>query len=597
MRIRRDLVPSTEVITALERILGSSQFVQSDRLSKFLRFAVEQALAGNSQALKEYTIATEVYGRQSDFDPGEDSIVRSEARRLRRKLKDYYESEGREDEVVIFFQPGSYVPVTRWKTSLTGPESKSPPTVEDLSAMLDGIPVAVEMFQAPINDSVAAACAFGISDELLHRLIEVPGVRAVSQSAAQDARAMSVDASATPQIVVAGSVRIHKNLLRVTCRVSTATGLLLWSQRFDASLEGGDQLKLQEVVATALLGRISPRVSSYYRQYANGPKHVLFSLYKDVLKAEALLEEGTFSTTVSALRQFEELAVKAPEYARPHAGIAQCCVALAQKGIKFRPEFAAKGKTACQLALSLDANAIDSHSAMGCILAQEQEWEAAEESFRTALRLGDQHYAHRQFALFLLALSRFDEAWEHLSIADELDPFSARQRTAMARFFYYRRWHREAQDYFDKSMQLGKMPIEVKVMRAFVELQMGQKKIAITLAEEIQRAASDTPVYLASVAEIFAHAEEPALARSLIASAGLLNDAPISSFRKSCISLALKDNAEGVRFLTDSWRRKEPEVSWIAVDPRFDDLRQENSFQAIYRNLFKKSLKANTSSL
>ena len=71
----------------LSRILESSIFVQSDRLSRFLRFTVETTLAGDEETLKEYLIGTEVYDRKPPYHPSMDSIVRGEARRLRRKIK------------------------------------------------------------------------------------------------------------------------------------------------------------------------------------------------------------------------------------------------------------------------------------------------------------------------------------------------------------------------------------------------------------------------------------------------------------------------------------------------------------------------------
>ena len=94
----------------LSRILESSLFAQSDRLGRFLRFTVETTLAGDADTLKEYLIGTEVYERNSSYHPSEDSIVRSEARRLRSKLKEYYDSIGKSDPVHIYYRPGSYVP-------------------------------------------------------------------------------------------------------------------------------------------------------------------------------------------------------------------------------------------------------------------------------------------------------------------------------------------------------------------------------------------------------------------------------------------------------------------------------------------------------
>ena len=57
--------------------------------------------------LKEYLIGTEVYERNPSYNPSEDSIVRSEARRLRRKLNEYYESVGKDDSIFIYYRLGT----------------------------------------------------------------------------------------------------------------------------------------------------------------------------------------------------------------------------------------------------------------------------------------------------------------------------------------------------------------------------------------------------------------------------------------------------------------------------------------------------------
>ena len=104
----------------LSRILESSIFVQSDRLGRFLRYTVDATLAGDAETLKEYLIGTEVYDRKPPYHPSVDSIVRSEARRLRSKLKEYYESVGRNDSIFIYYRPGSYVPAFRRRDKQEG---------------------------------------------------------------------------------------------------------------------------------------------------------------------------------------------------------------------------------------------------------------------------------------------------------------------------------------------------------------------------------------------------------------------------------------------------------------------------------------------
>ncbi len=101
---------SDAVRAQLERILASRSFARSPRVSRLLRFVVEQKLQGGVMKLKEYALGIEVFGRDESFDPRIDSIVRVEARRLRSKLDQYYRIDGAGDALRIVFSKGCYVP-------------------------------------------------------------------------------------------------------------------------------------------------------------------------------------------------------------------------------------------------------------------------------------------------------------------------------------------------------------------------------------------------------------------------------------------------------------------------------------------------------
>src|SRR5687768_3171579 len=101
--------PDAAVRAELERILASDVFSRAQQLRRFLSFIVEHRLAGEKDALKESVLAHELYRKGTDFDGGTDPVVRVDARRLRDKLREYYET--RSDPVVISLPKGSYVPV------------------------------------------------------------------------------------------------------------------------------------------------------------------------------------------------------------------------------------------------------------------------------------------------------------------------------------------------------------------------------------------------------------------------------------------------------------------------------------------------------
>jgi TolB-like protein/Tfp pilus assembly protein PilF len=449
----------------------------------------------------------------------------------------------------------------------------------------DGVRVAVVTFQARADDPVASTCAFGISDEVLHKLMQVPGLRVVSDGSIRPqslgAYSAAKNGELDAQVIIDGTVRSEQNRLRVTARVVTSAGLLLWSQRFDASTEQGDLMKLQEAVASTLLSRISPRESTV-RRYAATPTQTLYEMYSEVLTADAFLEEGSIPDVALSLKKFEELAARVPEYTRLHCGVAQCCVALVQRGAPHSKDLIAKAHKACRRAMKMDPDLVDVHTTLACILAQEWKWTASEESFCAALLLGEQHSAHREFSQFLLIHARFDEAWTHLQIAEGMDPFSARQKTSIARFLYYSRWHRETQEYYRRMMQFGLLPIETALIRALTEIQMGELKIAIALAEDLRHRVGTLPIYLAEIAEIFALCGEENSARSLAVNAGLLTEQyPLSYFRKASLALSLKERTRSLELLGGSLQNREAELPWIAVDPRFDSIRDDVTFQSI----------------
>ena len=95
-------IPSrAEILQQLERILHSGTLHGSESLRSFLQFVVTKAVDKQENQLKEYTIATEVFGRDRTFDPRLDSVVRVQAGRLRTKVQEYYITEGKDDPILI----------------------------------------------------------------------------------------------------------------------------------------------------------------------------------------------------------------------------------------------------------------------------------------------------------------------------------------------------------------------------------------------------------------------------------------------------------------------------------------------------------------
>lgn len=97
-----------KIRACMSNMLASNLFTSSLRQQRFLEYLVTHTLNGDANRLKGYTIAIDVFDRKDDFDPSLDTIVRVEAMRLRNKLREYYNEQGKTDAVHIEFRKGSY---------------------------------------------------------------------------------------------------------------------------------------------------------------------------------------------------------------------------------------------------------------------------------------------------------------------------------------------------------------------------------------------------------------------------------------------------------------------------------------------------------
>jgi hypothetical protein len=128
-----------EKLAQLERILQSQILQGSESLRAFLRFVVQKAIDQQEDQLKEYTIATEVFGRGGQYSPRTDSVVRVQASRLRSKLQEYYFTEGKRDHILIELPKGHYTPSFSYIHQGNGGASATPDVKEDSLAPANNI--------------------------------------------------------------------------------------------------------------------------------------------------------------------------------------------------------------------------------------------------------------------------------------------------------------------------------------------------------------------------------------------------------------------------------------------------------------------------
>jgi len=115
-------IQKAAVLRELRDILASQPFRNSDRSKQFLSYVVLHKVEGQDELLKERTIGTEIFHRKVGYATGDDPVVRVQAGEVRRRLKQYYQSQPTGSSLRIELPVGSYAPEFHWNSPTVAAE-------------------------------------------------------------------------------------------------------------------------------------------------------------------------------------------------------------------------------------------------------------------------------------------------------------------------------------------------------------------------------------------------------------------------------------------------------------------------------------------
>ena len=113
----------------VQRILHSPQFRRAPKLQRFLELVCEYHFQDRSAEINEFTIATQAFGKGQDFEPSADSLVRVQAREIRRRLREYYQGEGKASRLILDIPIGRYAPVFTSLDVVPAPPTRRGPSL------------------------------------------------------------------------------------------------------------------------------------------------------------------------------------------------------------------------------------------------------------------------------------------------------------------------------------------------------------------------------------------------------------------------------------------------------------------------------------
>jgi serine/threonine-protein kinase len=559
-------ISADDVHDHLERILPTPGFRSSDSLRRFLRYTVEETLAGRGDQLKEYTIGVEALGRDPAFDPHRDTIVRVQARKLRERLAAYYAGEGRHEKWRIVYQPGSYAP--SFTTLQQGPSSS-------------GRTIAVLPFTNLTADHSAGYFCDGLAEELIDLLARTDGLRVVARTSSFQFKGVSADIREIGRrlgadLLVEGAVRNVGDRYRITVRLlSSADGCEVWAGRYDRTVQ--DVLELEAEVAAAIAHSLtsgSPPVN-----VASDTEGV--TLY---LKARYAWNRRSADGFRQALDLYSAAVRRDPRAAKAWAGISECHVLMMMHGLALPHVCMPEARKAALAGIAVDKGLASAASALAAVTAlYDRDFQSAEDQWLRALAT-DPGYAtaHHWYSMFgLVAMRRIDEALDQIREAELLDPLSAPIANDVGFVLYWSRRYDEARAQILKTIALNPAFYRAYSLLGRIHAAQGRyaESIAACLkARELSDGVAFSPFLLGTLGFAYGSDGNPAAARKVLQELRELEArGAVTAHERAIVACGLGEWDDAARAVEMADDQRTGWAVWFPIEPLLDSLRERAS--------------------
>src|SRR5438552_4452325 len=309
------------------------------------------------------------------------------------------------------------------KLSRRSSAAKEPVT---LSGTVPEKSIAVLAFVNMSNDPDNEFFSDGIAEEIINALTQVKALRVASRTSSFAFKGKSEDIGEVGRklkvhTVLEGSVRKAGNRLRVTAQlINVADGYHLWSERYDRQLE--DVFEIQDQIAENIVRALRLVLGEDEKRAIEKTPTENIQAYEYYLRGRQAFHQMRRSSLQYARRMFDRAIEIDPNFARAHAGIADCCSFLYMywDGSKANLEAAdaSSGK-----ALELDPESAEAHTSRALALTLRRQYDGARQEFEAALRLNPMLYeAHYFYGRACFAEGKSEEAIWHYRNAWRLRP-------------------------------------------------------------------------------------------------------------------------------------------------------------------------------
>ncbi len=460
------------------------------------------------------------------------------------------------------------------------------------AALPDALPTISALAVLPLQNLSGEPEYFadGMTEALISSLSNLGHIRVISRQSVIRykgsekplpviARELGVD------VVLTGTVTRSGGRLRVTAQLIRAEPeQQIWSTIMNR--DARDVLALQDDVAREVAHEVRVELTDQEKARLADARPVDPAVYDLYLQGRFHWNKRTSDGLRQAREDFWQAIAADPTYAPAYAGLADSYNLLGYMGHEPREASFRQARAAASQALALDASLAEAHASLG-LVRMNADWDltGAERAFRKALELNPSYAAaHHWLANDLMAAGRYGEAGQHLTIARQLNPFSATILTAIS----------------DHALMTGDDDRAVEKARDAVELEplLGRTHEQLWCAlhakgrwdeafEEYEQTLSLTGYAETARRAALVYATSGYRAALLAASHHLERARPGDETNRLIAQAAALagDRERAIVWLEKAVVRREPFVLWLGQTEEWEGLRGDHRFEALVRRV------------
>lgn len=584
----------------VDRILATRDFADFPRSAAFLRYVVEQTLAGRGAELKESVIGLEVFGRQAGYNPKSDSIVRTQARRVRERLHEYYSGEGKDDPVRIEIPKGTYIPeftvCAAPAVSVRRRRSRAALALTLAILATAGAVAALARRHSPPGEQLRtiavlpfadldAAHRFdtlggGLTEDLERDLARVHNLRIHAHPSDELSleqrsnytslgRKLGVDALIDGRILTEGGhSEIQVSLVR------SSDGSLVWSDHFPVSTLPLAAVRGIEAGVTGALGVAPPPAPPHAE---NPQAHDLFVAGR-ALWATRIPAKGR-----QAIELFEHAIQIDPDDALAYMGLGDTYAIMAANDQMDTQTALDRGLPAVYKALALDPDLAEAHAALGMLEALGGHIQDADREYQRAIELNPSYdRAYVREGTLRFSMGDFPAAERYIRESERLNPYAMSLPLIRAELYYYWRRYDDSEQLIHTVLQADPNNSTAFELLARDYIEQNQPDRALEMARHVVALNPDIWLYQVELtAYLFCAGKKDEASRLL---PRVLHPAPpdrADPLTLSGLYARMKDREKTIQNLEAAVAAKEGDLSSIPFEPGLDFIRDDPRFQAV----------------